>query len=223
MRNLRLENFNKLVTLIVFWIFINKFPNLKKYSKETKFSVYRSIICNFLFLYAVENSISFFKEGITRPIKYQFNHTDLAEWFVIYLVFDLILMILTKNKRIDLYLHHIWSLLSFLIGFHYQRIGYIHSLLLITEIMSSVSGLDSMAREDDNNLDSLKYKKFRKSIIRYVRLPLWILTLIFTIKVSNKIPKVGWWNAILTSFIMISLDNYWERKCDKVINKYEKI
>ena len=57
-----------------------------------------------------------------------------------------------KNKRIDLYIHHFWCLASFLLAKKYDHCGYFHSLLLFNEIISVVSGIDSMAMEDNNML-----------------------------------------------------------------------
>jgi hypothetical protein len=50
---------------------------------------------------------------------------------------------------------------------------------------------------------------------------MWISLLIFTLKYTNRAPSLLWYNGIITSVGMIILDKYWERKCDKVIAKYE--
>ncbi len=78
-----------------------------------------------------------------------------------------------------------------------------------------------MAMEDKDDYLSYLCKKFRKQIINFVRMPMWIMILIFTIKYTNKAPSTIWYSGIISSIIMIYLDKYWEKKCDKVIDKYE--
>ena len=75
--------------------------------------------------------------------------------------------------------------------------------------------------EDKNEFLSYKCKKFRKNIINYIRLPMWLSILIFTLKYTNRAPSELWYTGIFIPIIMIFLDKYWENKCDKVISKYE--
>ena len=49
-----------------------------------------------------------------------------------------------------------------------------------------------------------------------------IILFVFTINYTNKLPKILWLNGIMSTLIMTYLDKYWEKKCDKVINKYMK-
>jgi predicted helicase len=84
-----------------------------------------------------------------------------------------------------------------------------------------VTGMDSMAMEDNDNYLSYICKKYRKNIINYVRLPMWISVFLFTLKYTKRAPSALWYNGIILSTSMIILDKYWEKKCDKVIDKYE--
>jgi hypothetical protein len=40
-----------------------------------------------------------------------------------------------------------------------------------------------------------------------------------TLYKAKEVPSIMFWNSILTSGIMLGLDKYWEKKCDKVIDE----
>jgi len=213
----------KIFILIIFWNILKTFPPLLNYSENTKFSIYRSLICLILAGFSLQNSFNHFHKGFIDPFTY--NHSDLTEIhnvFIAYIIFDLIKISFEKSKRIDLYIHHFWCLGSFLLAKHYGHCGYFHSLLLFNEVISIVSGIDSMAMEDKELIVSAKCKKFRKIIIQYFRLPIWISLFLVVLKFTPKLPTIIWWNGVLTIILMVILDRYWEKKCDKVINKYYK-
>jgi hypothetical protein len=215
------EYYIKMIALFVFWKLIKLHPNFKKYKKETAFSVYRSLLCIFFLLYALENFINNFSDLFTNPFTKRECYDDITNWFIVYLIFDILKMIHYKNKRIDLYLHHIWCLTSVIIS---KSSGVCHSLYnlpLIAEAISVVSGVDSMAMEDGNMKESYYYKLYRRNIIRYVRLPLWIILFLLVLRNTHKIPQIVWYNCILSAFVMLGLDRYWEKKCDKVVKKYK--
>jgi hypothetical protein len=67
---------------------------------------------------------------------------------------------------------------------------------------------------------SLESKIFLQ-IIKFIRLPIWILVLLTTLHHRKDLPDIMFWNGLLTSVLMIGLDSYWEGKCDKVINEYK--
>lgn len=211
----------KIIALFLFWKVIKNHPNLLKYKRETVFSVYRSLFCMYFMLYSLENLICNFEDIFTDPFIERPCYNDIIEWFIVYLLFDLINMVIQKNKRIDLYIHHIWCLGTILIAKGYNSAHSVVNLTLIAEAISIVSGIDLMAMEDNNMKESYYYKLYRKNIIRYLRLPLWIVLLLVGIRHTNKFPKVLWYNCIMTSILMIGLDQYWEKKCDKVIKKYK--
>ena len=133
---------------------------------------------------------------------------------------DIVKLIFDRNKRIDLYLHHIWCLISFFLHKFFDKTCIFCNFLLINEAISIVSGIDLIAIEKNNMKESYYYKLYRRNIIRYLRLPIWILALLFAIRYTNKLNKFLWWNSIITTFLMIGLDHYWEKKCDKVVQKY---
>jgi|SaaInlStandDraft_5_1057022.scaffolds.fasta_scaffold07761_1 hypothetical protein len=213
-----------IIILNIFWSIIKINPYLLKYNESVRFNIYRSLMCLSFVIIAIRNIIYFFKEG-TQDL-FTFHHSDLTnahDLFLAYLIFDIIKLLSEGNKRWDLYIHHIWCIFIFLLTKHYNCCGYLASLILIAECISIVSGIDSMAISDNNMEESCKYKIIRKYIIKYFRLPLWIITSLIYFKFLNKLPHKLAIISFLSSFLMIGLDMYWETKCDKIINKYNNI
>ena len=213
----------KIIVLFLFSEYVENYHKMAQYKTETKFNVYRSLMCIYFTLYSLELSINHFNDAYGKPFDYKNNEiNDLADWFIAYLVLDLEKMIITKNNRWDLYVHHIWCLISFIIGKYYDKCGYFLIFLLINESISIVSGIDSIYLEEGKTYESMLCKKYRKNIIRYIRLPVWILVLLTTLHHSHDIPSIMFWNGLLTSALMIWLDRYWEGKCQKVIDEYNE-
>lgn len=213
----------KIVTLVVFQSMVHYYPELKKYNDETRFNYYRSLMCLAFTCIGVHIGVNHFANGFAHP--FSFHHVEMDEiqyLFMAYLIVDMLKFAATKSTRIDLYLHHLLCIGSLMIAMNAGKFGYLHVLILICESISIVTGIDSMALEDNDNILSYKCKKFRKNIINFIRLPMWITLLLFTIKYTNKAPTLLWYNGIVTSILMIFLDKYWEHKCDKTIKKYEK-
>jgi hypothetical protein len=212
----------KIIALFFFSEWIDRYKDLQKYKQETRFNVYRSLMCLYFSLYSLEITINNFTQAVPSNIDLINDETiDITQWFEAYLILDIEKMILSGNTRWDLYLHHIWCLVSFLIAKFYDKCGYLHVFLLINESISIVSGLDSMYLEDDKKYQSMVCKKIRKSLIQYVRFPIWILVILITYYRMNQLPSLLFWNSILTPALMIFLDKYWEGKCQKVIDEYE--
>ena len=213
----------KIITLFLFSEFVENYKKLEKYSIETKFNVYRSLMCIYFSLYSLEISINYLPEAYGLPFDFTNEEIgDIQNWFIAYLILDIEKMIITGNKRWDLYVHHIWCLISFWIAQSYDKLGYFHIFLLINESISIVSGIDSIYLEENKKYESMLCKKYRKNIIKFVRLPIWILVLLTTLHHRKDLPDILFWNGLLTSVLMIGLDSYWESKCDKVINDYLK-
>jgi hypothetical protein len=197
-------------------------PKLNNYSNDTKFNFYRGLMCISFTCIGLNILLKHVGIGILHP--FSFKHNDMIEaynLFFTYLIFDLVNMIAMRNKRIDLYIHHILCIGSLIISSHCNRFGYLHSILLICEVLSTVSGIDCIATEDNNKTLSYYCKKYRKIIIKYIRLPIWLTLFLFVVRFTNKMPTLLWYNGIITASVMIFLDNYWEQKCDKVIKLYE--
>jgi len=212
----------KIITLFLFSEFIENYKKLEIYSIETKFNIYRSLMCIYFSLYSLEISINYLPEAYGLP--FDFTNEDISDiqnWFIAYLILDIEKMIITGNKRWDLYVHHIWCLISFWIAQSYDKLGYFHIFLLINESISIVSGIDSIYLEENKKYESMLCKKYRKNIIKFIRLPIWILVLLTTLHHRKDLPDIMFWNGLLTSVLMIGLDSYWEGKCDKVINEYQ--
>lgn len=214
----------KVILLIGFLLWVENYSKIKKYNTETKFNTYRSLMCLFFALYSLQNTILNIVPGYLEPFSYHnIEFIDISEWFISYLIVDIGKMIYMKSVRWDLYIHHIWCLIGFVAGFIWNKIGFYTNLLLINESISIVSGIDSMFMEDNDLENSIKCKIYRKNIIKYLRLPLWITTLLISIHNYNSLPIIGFSITLITSFLMIYLDNYWEKKCDKVIKNKNKI
>ena len=120
------EYYIKILVLFIFWKIIKNHPKLKEYKPETAFSVYRSLMCLFFMLFALENLINNFTDLFNQPYTNRECYSDITSWFIVYLIMDVLKMILDKNKRIDLYIHHIWCL-----------------FVVVSFITSSVSGINS--------------------------------------------------------------------------------
>lgn len=224
-----------LIVLTIIYSMIQHFPPLRQYSDDVRFNTYRSIMCITFSLMGSNILVNNFTNGFAHPFSYQnSNMNEISHIFVSYIIIDLVKMAASNYNRLDLYIHHIWCLISALISMQLDKFGYLASILLICESISIITGIDSMAMEDmannpknkkislmDNEYISYKCKKFRKYIIKYVRLPMWIIMFLFTIRFTNKSHPLIWYNGIILSCIMIYLDKYWEDKCDKVIDKYE--
>ena len=212
----------KIITLFLFSEFIENYKKLEIYSIETKFNIYRSLMCIYFSLYSLEISINYLPEAYGLPFDFTNEEIrDIQNWFIAYLILDIEKMIITGNKRWDLYVHHIWCLISFWIAQSYDKLGYFHIFLLINESISIVSGIDSIYLEENKKYESMLCKKYRKNIIKFIRLPIWILVLLTTLHHRKDLPDIMFWNGLLTSVLMIGLDSYWEGKCDKVINEYK--
>ena len=210
----------KILVLFLFLLFVEKYPKLSKFSSETKFNFYRSLMCIYFSLYSFENTINNLIPGYLEPINYKFDgFTDISQWFIAYLFLDIGKMVWMKNKRWDLYIHHIWCLITSFITWYYDKIGFLYNFILINESISIVSGIDSMFMEEKSMDKSKKCKIYRKNIIKYIRHPVWIISLLTILYNAHNIPNIMFWNAIIFIFIGICLDIYWEKKCNKVINK----
>jgi hypothetical protein len=211
----------KIIALFLFSEWVERYKNLQKYKQETKFNVYRSLMCLYFSLYSLEITINNFHDAYDSKLDFV-NHEiiDISQWFEAYIILDLEKMIIAGNTRWDLYLHHVWCLISFWIAKFYDKFGYFHVFLLINESISIVSGIDSMYLEDNKKYESMICKKIRKGIIQYVRLPIWILVFLTIIHHRNEVPSILFWNGIISAALMIFLDKYWEGKCQKVIDEY---
>ncbi len=212
----------KLFILLVVYTIIFNYPKLSKYNDETKFNYYRSFMCLAFTLLGLHIGINHFRNGFAHP--FSFNHIEMDEIqyiFMAYLIIDLIKLKASNNNRPDLFIHHILCIGSIILALIYNKFGYLHCLLLICESISIVTGIDSIAMEENDNFLSYQCKKYRKQIITYIRRPIWIAVLIFSLKYFKRGPLPIVLNCLFFAIVMFFLDRYWEGKCDKVINKYE--
>lgn len=208
------------VSLIIFTIVIILYlPYLKKYDIKLKFNIYRSIMCT----YFVVKSLEFLKNEnniLQNCFKFNSSLEPLIILFSSYIIIDIIYTLLRTNKRFDLLLHHLVVLIIIIIGYKNKLVGNIFPILLLNEAISIVSGFDSVELNCKKFKQSVLFKKIRKYIILFIRLPIWFFMIYQLIKdnelVSNNIIKVI---VLSINIIMIILDFYWFNKCNKFIEK----
>lgn len=213
-----------IIFLHIFHKFISICPEVSKFNKDIKFNMYRSLMCFIFTILSFYSSIKHFKMGFSFPYEYHTkNFNEIQELFVAYLIYDLIIMIKTKCERKELYFHHIFVFLMWYIYNSNGYAGWLVVIIIFAEIVSIVTGIDRIAMYEGNMLESMIYKKFRKNTIKFIRLPIWIILSLFTTKYIGRIPSYMTYMGYIMVFVMINLDIYWEKKCDKVINKYKSI
>lgn len=210
------------VILHIFHKLIELYPELKKYDKNISFNMYRSLMCLTFTILSFYCFIKYIHMGYTFPFEYHTEEfTEIQELFLGYILYDLFVMIKTKSGRTDLYIHHIFVSVVLIIYIVNGYGGWLMSLLIFSEIVSIVSGIDVIAIKDGNMRESMIYKKIRKNIIKFLRLPIWIIFFLFNTKYIGRLPKYIIYIGYISFFIMLGLDRYWEKKCDKVIHKYK--
>jgi hypothetical protein len=219
-RNIVMKLTVRIIVLFTFWKLISNIDYIKKYKNETQFSVYRSLMCSHFTFMALENVINNFSSGIKDVFHYKNKSiSKLNKLFVAYLIFDLFMMVYLKISRIDLFIHHGMCLIIFFLANKYNYLGYFSNVLLINEAISIVSGFDKIFLEEKQLDKSVLCKKYRLFVIKYIRLPIWIISIFIIIKNNKEIPLNFFWLGLGCSFIMILLDNYWKNKCLKAIKK----
>jgi hypothetical protein len=61
----------KIITLFLFSEFIENYKKLEIYSIETKFNIYRSLMCIYFSLYSLEISINYLPEAYGLPFDFK--------------------------------------------------------------------------------------------------------------------------------------------------------
>lgn len=213
----------KMAILIVIQSLVHHYPNLQKYNSDTRFNYYRSLMCLAFATIGLHIGLNHIQYGFLHPFSYYNNDINEVQYlFMAYLIIDILKLMADNSKRYDLYIHHLLCIATLINFYNNNKYGYLHVLLLICESISIVTGIDSMALEEDDKLLSYKCKKYRQQIIRNVRIPLWIILLLTTLKYTNRVSFSLWCNSIIISTVMIYLDLHWDKKCRKIIEQYEK-
>ena len=115
----------KIFILLVIYSIIFYYPKLTKYSDETKFNYYRSIMCLAFTIIGLHILINHFSNGFAHPFSYHNNEMDEIHYiFMAYLIIDLIKLLANKSYRYDLYIHHIICIISIIIGLSINKFGY---------------------------------------------------------------------------------------------------
>ena len=208
----------RIILLYIFSKLVYYYPGLNKYNHTTRFNFYRSLMCMYFFLNSTDLFVNNFYNGFSSPILYENKFfTDITNWFISYLLYDLFIIFGNKNKRIDLIIHHVFCLFIYSIAKIFHQCNYLFVLLLIAEVMSVVTGIDSIAKENKNMKLSSKLKQFRIFVIRNIRIPIWIFSLLVVIRFNKHFKNKFMWYLCFRTLVMIYLDNFWENKCRKFL------
>ena len=206
----------------IFWnvVLLTWFYNLMKHKLNRYirdeivcFQIYRSIICTFIALYSSYQILTKWDKFWTNPSYYKDYHTEWINILTIsYFISDLISMAFHENKRISLWIHHIFCLIT--LGIHclyYDNPSIILNWVSIAEFMSTVSGIDAIAKYYNYDWILWWTKLYRCIIILCVRFPIWYILVSFVF--HREMYLVAQINCILGAIIMNSLDLYWLALC----------
>ena len=203
--------------IVVVALIVKNMPYLKKYDIKLKFNIYRSVMCSFfviksiLYLLDSENILdnAFSVIGELEPLFFK---------FCFYIFFDIIFTLSRTKKRIDLLIHHLVILAVCFFGFKFNFVGTILPILLLNESISILSGFDRLSLNNNRIIESVLFKKIRKIIITFIRLPIWSLFIYLIFKNKKKLGP-SYISTILTiiSISIIGLDIYWYKKCSQFI------
>jgi len=195
---------------------------IKKYIRDEiiSFQLYRSVICTFIALYSTIQILINWDKFWNTPTKYVDKHT---EWINIltlsYFISDIFTMICQKNKRIDLWIHHIFCLISLsLHSIYYSNPCIILNGVIMAEFMSAVSGLDAVAKYFKYGNILWWTKLYRCFVIILIRFPIWIMLIKFVL--TTDMYYAAQVNCIVGSITMCSLDIYWLRLCIKALRTH---
>ena len=67
----------KIIVLFLFLLFVENYPKVKKFSVNTKFNIYRSLMCLFFTLYSLENTTNNLFNGFIEP--YDFKNKGIID------------------------------------------------------------------------------------------------------------------------------------------------
>jgi hypothetical protein len=177
------------------------------------FQIYRSIICTIIALYSSFQVITKWDKLLDNPIYYKDSQTENVNVLAIsYFTSDIISMVLQRNKRISLWLHHIFCLSTISIHcLYYNNPSILLNLVNIAEFMSIVSGVDAVAKYYEYKKVLYFTRIYRCIIILFVRIPIWFILLYFVI--YQDMYFFAKFNCIIGTIIMNSLDYYWLSLC----------
>lgn len=197
--------------MVILFLVINKLNFTKKYTKDTKIEIFRSLNCTYFFL----NSLAIILtniNSIVNPEYFEKDFNDLILKFLAYLATDLILFISFKKKfRFNLILHHIIIITFWSLYFIKKKKGNITMvIMLIAESYSIFNFLLKIDKEDNikNNKINNKITKYRIFNLKYIRLPMWIISFVHGVLIfkKNKYHSIP---CILLPFLMVYLDQKW--------------
>lgn len=187
--------------VILFKLFVNKyFINI-----ENNHSLFRSFFCFFISTLSLFNSIIEWNSLILNPIGSTYLSVIINKLMFSYMLIDTFYFIYNKNIRIELIFHHIICIIFY--GLFYDKA--ILSFCSCAEILSSFNWIGILYPEIE-----WTNKLFRLYSIIFIRLFIWIYTLVFMSKFTYY-----YYITICLTIIFICLDCYW---ASIIISNYYK-
>ena len=213
-----LKIFGNVILLLSVFHLLKKY--LQKYIKNeiVCFQVYRSVICTFIALYSSIQIYLYWDKFWLTPTEYYNEHIERINILSLsYFISDLITMITLNNNRISLWIHHIFCLMTLSLHcIYYNNPCIILNWVSIAEFMSTVSGIDAVAKYFRYDKILWWTKLYRCFIIVLVRFPIWCILSNFVF--TRNMYFAAQVNCIIGAIIMNLLDVYWFALCSQYLN-----
>ena len=194
------------------------------------FQIYRSIVCTIMSIISFV-IITMNWDGspfTTSPMIHIVNKTMIGIFAT-----DLVLMGYYQNKKIELWIHHVFCLLTYIIMVEYFEHSNITLLMIaIGESLEILSGVDAVSVDTvlvnaysvetvlvntvSNNLQIIT-NLYQMMIIIFIRFPAWLY--VAHVVVHPASPLAMRLNGIFGIYIMVNLDAHWFKKCYHYLKK----
>ena len=85
--------FKNIIILPIFHYIVNLYPEVKKYNKDIRFNIYRSLMCLSFTILSFICFIKYFKMGYAFPFEYHTNEfTEIHELFISYILYFMFIL-----------------------------------------------------------------------------------------------------------------------------------
>lgn len=182
------------------------------------FNFYRSLICFIIVLLSIIK-ISLNTSIILNPFNSDNINKYIIKLFLSYLFLDVVL-IFYNEFRLDLLLHHFLAIIVYAYHYYHNKNYNLLIILLLGEVISIISGFDKyyLYKKDKNK--SIWCKYLRKIIIIFIRIPLFLYSLISIFYYYPLLDFLQIYSSIIIILGFLLLDNYWLNRCNEILNKY---
>lgn len=165
------------------------------FRKKEYHTIFRSFFCLFISTFSIGISVLNWKHLMTTPLEPNYYFCIINKFMLSYMLIDTLYFVSMQQYRIELMIHHILCLLLY--GFNLNKS--ILAFCAINEILSSFNWVGIIYPKFE-----WMSKLFRLYSIIFIRLFVWIYTLVFLY------PFTYYYQiALFIIFIFISLDFYW--------------